>query len=75
MKFIFDKQNFNNPVNIEHVVGIFAPDTPSEKLNYYILFYTVGSKNIFWTYNTKEDRDFILNNYLLPKFEYIQDSV
>jgi len=72
MNFVFDKQNFNNPVNLDHVVGIFAPDTPTKEGHYYILFYTLGSKNIFWTYNTKEDRDFVLNNYFLPDFKYIE---
>ena len=72
MKFIYDRQNYTNPVNLEHVVGILAPVTVSKEGNYYILFYTLGSKNIFWTYKTKDERDFILNNYLLPHFRFIE---
>lgn len=71
MRFIIDKKNFNFAVNLEEVIGITAPDTPTKNNEYYILFYTKNQKNFFWLYETKEDRDFVYNNYLLPMFHLL----
>ena len=71
MRFIIDKKNFNFAVNLEEVIGIVAPDTPTKNNEYYILFYTKNQKNFFWLYETKEKRDFVYNNYLLPMFHLL----
>jgi len=72
MKFIYDRENFNNPVNLEKVIGVLAPDVPTEKGKYYILFYTEANKNFFWFYETKDKRDFIYNNFILPQFDFLE---
>jgi hypothetical protein len=71
MMFVFDKNNFNNPVNLEKVIGILAPDVPSKEGRYYILFYTEANKNFFWFYDNKDQRDFVFNNYILPTFKFL----
>jgi hypothetical protein len=70
--FVYDKRNYFNPVNLQHVVGIYVPDIPSKKTgSYYIKFQTLND-NVLWMYPTKEERDFIYNNYLLPLFKFIE---
>ena len=71
MRFIIDKKNFNFAVNLEEVIGITAPDTPTKNNEYYILFYTKNQKNFFWLYEDKEKRDFVYNNYLMPLFHLL----
>ncbi len=71
MRFIIDKKNFNFAVNLDEVIGISAPDTPTKNNEYYILFYTKNQKNFFWLYEDKEKRDFVYNNYLMPMFHLL----
>ncbi len=72
--FIYDKKNYNLPINLNYVTGVLAPDTPSKNGGYYILFYTIDKKNHFWVYPTKEDRDFVYVNYLLPLFTFLGED-
>jgi hypothetical protein len=67
--FITDKTNYNNPVNITQVSGIYVPDTPSKKSGKYYIRFIIGEKNdIYWFYETKEQRDYIYDNYIFPRF-------
>jgi len=73
--FLIDKKHFNNPVNLSLVSGIYVPDTPSKKHNRFYIRFIIGEKNdIYWFYNTKEERDFVYNNYILPKFVKLIDE-
>ena len=67
--FIADKKHFNNPVNLNQVSGIYVPDTPSKKHNRYYIRFVIGEKNdIYWFYDTKEERDFVYDNYIFPTY-------
>jgi len=73
--FLIDKKHFNNPVNLSLVSGIYVPDTPSKKHNRFYIRFIIGEKNdIYWFYNSKEERDFVYNNYILPKFVKLIDE-
>ena len=56
MMFVYDEVNKHNPINLQNVVGILAPDTATKDGRFYILFYT-PVKNFFWFYSSKEERD------------------
>jgi hypothetical protein len=73
--FIADKKHFNNPVNLRQVSGIYAPDTPSKKRNLYYIRFIIGDSNdVYWFYKSKDERDFIYDNYIFPKFVSLIDS-
>ena len=71
--FIIDKENFNFAINSNKVIGIFAPDTPSKSGQYYIMFIIDKEKDdkLFWFYKDKKQRDYIYNNFLMPRFTFL----
>ena len=73
MNFVIDSKNYNVSINLSEVVGIVAPDVSSKNGKYYIQFYT-KDKSFFWFYDSKNDRDFVYNNYFLPMFHQV-DSI
>lgn len=71
--FIVDKENFNFAVNIDKVIGIKAPVNPAKNGQYYIMFLLDKQEDnrIFWFYNTKEERDLVYDNFLIPNFTFL----
>jgi len=66
---VADKLHYNNPVNLSRVSGIFVPDNPSRtNEKYYIRFILPDDTDIFWFYESREQRDYIYNNLIFPKF-------
>ena len=72
MKFIADKKHYNQPVNLERVTGIFLSAKPTKSGQYYIKFTFDGANaDVFWTYDSLEERNFIYDNYILPMIDFL----
>ena len=74
--FIADKLHFNNPVNLSQVSGIYVPDTPSKKYNRFYIRFVIGEKNdIYWFYDTKEERNYVYDNFILPNYVKVLNTI
>jgi len=72
LKLIADKKHYNQPVNLEKVAGIFLSEKPTKSGKYYIKFsFCNSNSDVFWLYDTLQERNFVFDNYILPLIEVL----